>query len=61
MGRSEQEIVRFTSQEHRFLSDLAAAERTSLESLIREALTLPPYEPEPSHVRQLVTSSRLAL
>lgn len=46
MDRPDAELVRFSPVERRLLADLAAAEGVSVESLIREALTLPPYAPE---------------
>jgi hypothetical protein len=46
------EPVRFSPLEHRLLSDLSAAQGMSVENLIRESLTLPPYEPE-TRVRHL--------
>jgi hypothetical protein len=46
MDRPEGELVRFSPVERRLLADLAAAEGVSVETLIREALTLTPYVPE---------------
>jgi len=69
MSRPDEETVRFSATERRLLADLAAVQGVSVESLIREALTLPPYEAEkrPRHLHivrlrgEAHTSSRLRL
>jgi hypothetical protein len=69
MRRPHVEFVRFSSVERKLLSDLAAVQEVSVESLIREALNLPPYKPErrPRHLRivrrrdDARTTGRLAL
>jgi hypothetical protein len=43
MDRPEGELVRFSPVERRLLADLAAAQGVTVETVIREALTLLPY------------------
>jgi hypothetical protein len=45
--------VRFSAAEHRLLTELAAARDVSVETLVREELTLPPFDPATAPYRRL--------